>query len=132
MPAGYSTFEEWRNATIAHQIPYCTMEEYIPDLIGTNAELVNYKEQSSFYRPWFINQILPWHYNTQEENDALAQYATDLEKYTTEQFARWVSGEGDVDAEWDAYKAQLEALHVKEYVAVEQGMVDRVLAQFAD
>ncbi|MBR0463129.1 MAG: hypothetical protein IJJ23_01925 [Clostridia bacterium] len=132
VPAGYSTFEEWRNATIAHQIPYCTMEEYIPDLIGTNAELVNYKEQSSFYRPWFINQILPWHYNTQEENDALPQYATDLEKYTTEQFARWVSGEGDVDAEWDAYKAQLEALHVKEYVAVEQGMVDRVLAQFAE
>ena len=108
------------------------MDEYIPDLIGTNAELINYKEQSGFYREWFINQILPWHYNTQEENDGLAEYATDIKKYATEQFARWISGEGDVDAEWEAYKAQLEALHVKEYIAVEQSMVDRVLAQFAD
>ena len=132
IPSNFSTLEEWRRATVAHQIPYCGLEEYIPELIGTNAELVNYKEQSSFYRDQFINQILPWHYNTQEENDALAEYATDLEKYTTEQFAHWVSGEGDVDAEWDAYKAQLEALHVNEYVAAEQAMVDRVLAMFAE
>ena len=130
VPSNFATFEEWRRATVAHQIPYAIMDEYIPDLIGTNAELICYKEQSSFYRDQFINMILPWHYNTQEENDGLAEYATDLQKYTTEQFARWVSGAGDVDAEWDDYKAQLETLHVNEYVAVEQAMVDRILAQF--
>ena len=39
---------------------------------------------------------------------------TDLDKYVDDKIATWVSGQADIDAEWDAYLAQLEKLGMQE------------------
>ena len=54
-------------------------------------------------------------------------YETDIEEYAKEMFALWVTGERDVEADWEEYIAELERLGVKEYIAANQAYYDRVM-----
>lgn len=130
VPDEYATWEEWRTATIHHQLPCGITEVEMTALSGTSAEEVCYTEQTNFYRPYFINIVMPYNYMLLEESEEMAKYTTDITKYVNEQYAKWVSGESDVEADWDAYKAQLENLGVKEYVAAYQAYYDRIAEQF--
>lgn len=43
-----------------------------------------------------------------EDNAELSILQTDIQNITDQNFARWVGGEGDINAEWDNYLASLE------------------------
>ena len=64
---------------------------------------------------------------TIEESNEMSEYSTDIEKYVNERYAQWVTGERDVEADWEEYKTQLEKLHVREYTAAYQAYYDRLM-----
>ncbi len=74
----------------------------------------------------WVNEVMPYKFQTVEENEAINKYSVDIWKYVNETFAKWISGEGDIDAEWESYLAQLKNLHVAEMVAAYQAYYDRV------
>ena len=49
-----------------------------------------------------------------------------IEKFVTDKMPLWITGEVDIDADWDAYIRQLEQLGVKEYTAIQQAYTTRV------
>ena len=83
--------------------------------------------QSEVYQDDYINDIIYPSYQLPAENELIASYATDIVSYVKETFAQWVTGERDVDADWNNYLAHLETLGVKEYVAAYQAYYDRVM-----
>jgi putative aldouronate transport system substrate-binding protein len=62
---------------------------------------------------------------TQEETDAVATKLTELKAYLGEQFGLFMSGQKDIDAEWDNFVAECNRLGAKEITAVYQSVYDR-------
>ena len=51
---------------------------------------------------------------------AIADPEATIEQFVQEMFARFVRGEGDIDAEWDQYVATLEGMGLPDYLRVYQ------------
>lgn len=56
---------------------------------------------------------------TTEQNTRLATLTTDLYSYVKSQYAHWVV-DGGIDAEWDAYLQQLEAMGLPELISIQE------------
>ena len=59
-----------------------------------------------------------------EESEVVALYATDLATYISEEIPKFVTGDRDF-AQWDAFVADCEGMHVDELLAAYQGAYDR-------
>ena len=72
------------------------------------------------YAP-YLNEHFPavWATNEDDVNRA-SILSTDINTYVKSKIAQWVSGEADVNAEWDAYCAQLEAYGLEELTQIHQ------------
>ncbi len=55
---------------------------------------------------------------TDEELSRLVSLGTDIYKYVEAQFAHWVV-DGGIDAEWDAYLQQLDAMGLQELIEIQ-------------
>jgi hypothetical protein len=64
---------------------------------------------------------------TVDEATTVNQIMADIRDYTNRKAVEWVMGQGDIDADWDAYKAELQAMRVDEYVACAQAAYTRFL-----
>lgn len=62
---------------------------------------------------------------TSEESDAVATKLVELQAYLGEQFGLFMSGQKDVDAEWDNFIAECNRLGAKEITEVYQNVYDR-------
>jgi putative aldouronate transport system substrate-binding protein len=63
---------------------------------------------------------------TQDEIDMVADIEATLQSYVLEAQANFVLGNKDVEADWDAYLAELEAIGLNFYVETMQGAYDRM------
>ena len=75
-----------------------------------------YKEKDlvdTMYGPFLIEPD-PQVWANEEDAKRVSVLQTDLDKYVDDKIATWVSGQADIDAEWDAYLAQLEKLGMQE------------------
>jgi hypothetical protein len=59
-----------------------------------------------------------------DDNVLMNAYGTDLTNERKETFARWISTNANIDAEWDAYVRRYNALHAAEWLALKQKSYD--------
>lgn len=64
-----------------------------------------------------------------EEQEINSQYATDLATIKDSWRDRFITGEKDIDADWDAYIAELESYSVDKLIKINQDATDRYLAK---
>jgi putative aldouronate transport system substrate-binding protein len=64
-------------------------------------------------------------FTTEEENEELSVLETEIIGYTKNQLARWISGDGSVNAEWNAYLAELEKIGLARYLELQQKIYNR-------
>ncbi len=62
---------------------------------------------------------------TAEEAEELATLEADLLDYAKSQLARWIVGEGDVEAEWDNYINELDNIGLSRWLELKQTIYDR-------
>jgi len=62
---------------------------------------------------------------TQEESDAIVVQLTELKAYLGEQFGLFMSGQKDIESEWDNFVAECYRLGAKEITEVYQNVYDR-------
>lgn len=74
--------------------------------------------ESKKYEEYKPEQTLPPLVFTDEENAEIADVETDIKKYRDEQKALFVTGQKDIDAEWDAYVQQLENLGLSRLIEI--------------
>lgn len=76
------------------------------------------------YSPYLL-EPLPLMNFTPEESKRLSTLSTDISKLVYEQKAKWCTGQGDIDAEWDNYVASLNKLGLEEYMKIYNTAYDR-------
>lgn len=64
---------------------------------------------------------------TEEQLDAINNYANEINTYVNDTTAKWIV-EGGIEAEWDAFVAQLNAMGLADYMQVRQEALDTYLS----
>lgn len=76
-------------------------------------------------RPYLQKESMPPVLYTDEESQQLADISSAILDYVSQQQALWITGQGDIDAEWDAYCKKLDDMRVNDYVKINQAAYDR-------
>ena len=91
------------------------------------------EEQRAFKETWAQSDaslaIEPFLAFTEEETDINTQKETDLTTARSSWRDKFITGERDIETEWDAYLEELRAYGVEELLAVRQAASDRYNAK---
>lgn len=66
---------------------------------------------------------------TEAENDRIAQIGVDITSLIDQTLPKFVTGEMDINTEYDDYIAQLEKMGIEEYIQIYKDMYDRWMAR---
>lgn len=69
---------------------------------------------------------------TQQETDQVKNIQTDIGKYKELMFDKWLTGQEDIDATWDQYKAKINEIGLATWMQVRQTAHDRFIKKFPD
>jgi putative aldouronate transport system substrate-binding protein len=64
-------------------------------------------------------------FTTSDEASELSILQTEIVTYTKNQLARWISGDGNINTEWDAYLRELNVIGLPRYLELKQAIYDR-------
>jgi len=81
------------------------------------------KEADAAYEPFLNTTFTPVWGADEEANARAGILRTDITTYIKGKVAQWISGEADVNAEWDAYKAQLTTYGIEELTSIYRAML---------
>ncbi len=94
-----------------------------PDLRSTNLDVITQEVLEAYRQP--ADMWLPPMFFNEDQVMVVAEATTTIVPFVQEQLARWITGQGDVDAEWDSYLDQLEAMGLSQYLEIHQTTFDR-------
>lgn len=133
-PEGWNV-EEWLRDTTTRRMPSYISSNMAENIINTFDEDGNPLTKSSEMKYQFsdvyadyaqdLSEVIPPARYTQEELDIMARLRPQVENAITEQEVRWITGQGDIETEYDDFIASLEALQMNEVLAQYQAAVDR-------
>lgn len=81
-------------------------------------------ERKLQYKP-FLAKSIPLITLTSEESQELSSIQTDLQTYINEKKAKWISGQEDVNAQWEQYLKELDNLGLQRYLEIYNTALDR-------
>lgn len=70
-----------------------------------------------------LTDMIPKYWVGADDATRLADLTTAIKEYITQKKAEWISGQTDIDADWDAYLAQLEKLKVNDLIELRQSVL---------
>jgi len=79
----------------------------------------------AMYEPFLEPEPAPQLWIAAADGQRAADLTTAIENYVKQKMAEWVSGQASVDAEWDAYVAQLDKLGIQELLAIKRKAMKR-------
>lgn len=74
----------------------------------------------------YLDEMIPRAWLTAEQSERAATLQTDIKNYVDQKLAEWVSGEKDIEAEWDGYVEQLDKLGLEELTQIKQDAIDSI------
>lgn len=122
-PAG-KTYIDFRHseAPAVRAVPVLLKE--LLETVVPNANLAEKAKLYKIYEPYLTKEIFPSMMMTTKESEALALVEGEIVNYVEDKLAQWII-KGNIDAEWDAYVAQLEKMQLSKYLTIYQGAYDR-------
>lgn len=73
-------------------------------------------ERYEIYDKYATNEPLPIIRFTEDQSNTISTVFIDIDNYVKEMKAKWITGQRDVEADWNEYKDQLQKLGVDKYV----------------
>lgn len=130
------TSEDWLVDTTTRQLPCIITDEMAANIAGTfnatgdaNATKEdNLKYQiASIYAPYAKDEYFPYPavQFTQEENEEFARLLPVIMGMIMQKEAMWITGASDIEAEYDAFLQELEAMEIDTLTGVCQTALDR-------
>ncbi|TFE26089.1 ABC transporter substrate-binding protein [Cohnella luojiensis] len=89
-------------------------------------EIVMYEEAKNNYEPYKQKpeQVLPPLFFTNDEAIEIADLSKTINDYVNEMIARFVTGDADLDKDWDSYLDNLAKMKLDHYLSIYQGVYD--------
>ena len=131
VPEGFGTIAEWFTDHHFQGLPMLFPDdnlEYNEADYGVTAEGQRLKVDDAI-APYMVKNFPNGIIATVEENEEINLYQTDLETYIKDSVARWICGQQDIDATWDEYLAQCEALGMSKMLEIKQAQYDRFIGK---
>ena len=125
LPEGYATLTEWMNTNQFQQVPRLNYKGCMSDLVYTDKSLEGILtpgrftiEQSDAGLEIRVHDSIMGKYclgfpslkASPDEIQIKTDYLTNVEKYYKETLAQFVTGQKDIDEEWDTYVSQMKSL----------------------
>lgn len=127
-PEGMSV-DEYRFKTVpAYHAPGVILAETY-DKIELATDKAMKAERYKKYDPYAAQEYLPAVTLTSEEQQEISTIFVDIDGYVKSMKAKWVSGESDVEADWDKYVETLGKMQVDRYVEIYQAAYDRAMGK---
>jgi putative aldouronate transport system substrate-binding protein len=101
--------------------------QYVPEEIAEfDIEVILYNQTNENYLPYAQPEemTLPPLYFSEDQAQFVAEVTPTIEAYVDETFARAISGQIDIEAEWENYVSSLEAMGLSQFVAAHQEVYD--------
>ncbi|MGI6690052.1 MAG: extracellular solute-binding protein [Clostridiales bacterium] len=115
----------WGNA-FPQSLPKYIKTSYVLQDKDGNAHVDIKQEADAMYEP-YLDEPLPLTWTVNEADaERYSILSTDINNYVKTKIAQWVTGEADVNAEWDEYLDQLEKLGLSEMNEIKQRELDSV------
>ena len=102
--------------------PSMASEKYFKGAESSEQEL----EAAEKIEPDLLEEAWPAFIYTKEENDKLASFGADIDKYVDEMRDKFVSGETSF-SEWDKYVETLQKMNLEEYMEIKEAAYQRYL-----
>lgn len=103
-----------------------SLPRYVPNGFKIKEEVETYQEKpvvDALYAP-FLTEAIPQYWAKAEDATKLADLSTAIKDYITQKKAEWISGQTDIDKDWDAYLAQLEKLKLQELIEIRTSVLN--------
>ncbi len=94
------------------------LPKYVPAGFKVTEEMETYQEKpvvDNLYQP-YLTEAIPNYWIGVDKASRLADLTTSIKDYITTKKAEWISGQADVDSDWEAYCKQLEKLGLQELI----------------
>lgn len=135
IPDGKNEQDLRLSETVSSQ-PYCIMPEFNEKIVG-NATTFIKAEADAQVLPYVTDEPWPNVWKTQEEGQELAIITGDIQKLVNEKRAQWITGQSDIDEDWDVYVESLQkSYHIvnvtdEEVFPLITGILDQYLPLFS-
>lgn len=92
----------------------------------TNQEKILYEATNKQYEPYKADEdmLIPPLFFSEEQAAELAELEKTVTDYVKEMTARFVTGDADIDKEWDSYIETLESMNLKRFIEINQTAYD--------
>gem|GEM_PF-1464589 len=94
------------------------LPKYVPSGFRFKEDVPNYEEKppaDKLYEP-YLTEAIPKYWIHPDNAAAMADLQLSIRDFLVQKVAEWVSGQEDIEADWDNYLAQLDRLKVKDYI----------------
>lgn len=117
---------EWGNLWLQSLPKYIPVEVKIAPAAGLDPDYDEKKVGDTLYEPYLEELPLPSVWVSQADTERMSILQTDIKALVDQKTAEWISGEKDIDAEWDAYCAQLNTMGLDELTQIKQRAIDAI------
>lgn len=128
VPSQYKDYVAWWQATSVTGLPYASIMKYDKTILTTPVFTEKFAQDDLYIQFMKGYEELPGFWYTPEDIKKLEDaHVGDIDKFIGESTAKWASGQGDIDKEWDAYVARLKEMGIDTYIQVIQSVYERYL-----
>ena len=104
-----------------------SLPRYIPTDFRFEEKVKAFPEKDNVdaaYAANLVEKTIPSYWSTEEESERLSELDTSITDYLAGKVAEWVSGQADINEEWDGYKAQLQKFNLDEYIKIRKDSIN--------
>ena len=101
-------------------------KEVVEKYLTKTEDQIKADERQKLYTPHLMKPLPLMNYSPDEANE-LSTLSTDISKVVNEQKAKWCTGQGDIDKEWDAYIESLNKIGLERYMEIHNAAYSRFL-----
>lgn len=84
-------------------------------------------DRYALYDPYATTEFLPTLRLSQMDQEEASLLLIDIDPYVKQMKAKWITGESDIEQDWESFKAQLKSMGVDQYVAIYQNAYDSLI-----
>ncbi len=88
-------------------------------------EVVLYREAKEKYEPYGVYETVPDFFLTADQAVTVSEIKSPLMGYVDEAIARFITGDLNLDTDWNAYLQEIDKIGLKRYLEVLQGIYDK-------
>lgn len=102
-----------------------SLPKYVPNDVEVIEGLQAYPEKDyvdESYEPYFT-EVIPSYWVEADLVSKLSEYQVAIKDYIDQKTATWISGQADVNAEWEEYLKQLDKLGLEEYIKIRKNSI---------